>query len=205
MTPLFAVMRWPFGAPRTNIKDIEQSFAYIEELVETTLEKAIDRDESGDETKPGAYEKINADQFLSSIENMFREDAKQQSVDLTVSPSSLDFYAPPFAVLRMMANFASNAIRYAPGSRVLIGVRRAGDDILLEVHDKGPGMSKEELSRVKQRSARGDASGAGDGGVGAGLSIVEKLGAEHNIQWTLKSRKGYGASASIRVPRVIKG
>ena len=190
------------AAPRANIKDIEQSFAYIEDLVETTLEKAIDRDESHEQNKKGDSEAINAAQLLASIENMFRQDAKKQSVALTVAPSSATFHAPSFAVLRMTANLVSNAIRYSPGARVLIGVRRAGDDLLLQVHDQGPGMSEEELARVKQRSARGKAASEADGGVGAGLSIIDKLSAEHDIQWSINSRKGFGTSASLRIPRL---
>ena len=63
--------------PRTSIKEIEQSFDYIEELVGTTLEQAIDRDEAGADVKTDDKEVIDVQQVLSSLENMFREDAEK--------------------------------------------------------------------------------------------------------------------------------
>ena len=203
--PLFALRNsisdMASGAkPRSNIKDIEQSFNYIEELVGTTLEQAIDRDEAGADAKTDDKEVIGVQQVLASLENMFREDAEKQSVQLIIAPSSLKIHARSFAVLRMMANFASNAIRYSAGAKVLIGARRKGGDISLEVHDTGPGMTDEELHEVKKRSARGDAPDENDGGMGVGLSIVAKLAADHDLAWKITSRKGSGTSAVLRAP-----
>lgn len=188
--------------PHSSIKEIEHSFDYIEELVGTTLEQAIDRDESGPDNKADEKEMIEVQQILSSLENMFREDAEKQSVQLIVAPSSLKINARSFAVLRMMANLASNAIRYSPGAKVLIGARRVDGDVSLEVHDTGPGMTEEELHRVKERSARGDAPDDNDGGMGVGLSIVATLAAEHDLAWEITSRKGFGTSAVLRAPGV---
>ncbi|EBK2086807.1 HAMP domain-containing histidine kinase, partial [Salmonella enterica subsp. enterica serovar Typhimurium] len=41
---------------------------------------------------------------------------------------------------RILQNFLSNALRYTPQGRVLIGCRRAGDQLRIEVHDQGPGI-----------------------------------------------------------------
>ena len=186
---------------KTSIREIEQSFDYIEELVGATLDQAIDRDEAGANSDPDRIEVIEAQQVLSALENMFRDDASKNNVTLKVAPSGLKFSARSFAVLRMMANLTANAIKYSPGGRVVIGARRKGDHVSLEVHDNGPGMSSEELASVKQRMARGDASDDKDGGVGVGIAIVAKLAGENNLDWSIDSRKGAGTSASLRAPR----
>lgn len=183
-----------------RVAEIKQSLNYIEELVEAALEKAIEEDETSKSSSRGDEEVTDANKLFSALETMFEADARQGSVEFKTMPTTQRIHIPPFPALRIMTNFISNAIRYCPNSRVLVGARRKGNTLSLEVHDTGPGISPEELAEVKQRHTRGNTSNEGDTGKGVGLSIVSKLAQKHNLDWTLSSRKGYGTIAKLIVP-----
>ena len=53
---------------------------------------------------------------------------------------------------RILQNFLSNALRYTPRGRVLIGCRRAGDQLRIEVHDQGPGIPESLQERSSKSS-----------------------------------------------------
>ncbi len=188
-----------------RISEIEHSLNYMEELVEAALEKAIEEDEAGRANDRIESEPIELGKFFTALETMFEADAEKQSIDLRVVPTKHRIDGRPFPVLRIMTNFVSNAIRYAGGGRVLIGARRHGDVLSLEVHDTGAGMSDEEIAAVRQRYVRGaTAADEADSGKGVGLSIVAKLALEENLDWTLESRKGVGTIARLFVPLAHK-
>ncbi|MEZ5892456.1 MAG: sensor histidine kinase [Parvularculaceae bacterium] len=180
--------------------EIEHSFDYIEELVEAALKNAIDEDEAGRGLEQNQPETIEVSKVFSALQTMFEADAKTQSIDFKIIPTSLDIKSRPFPILRIMSNFVSNAIRYGANGRVLVGVKRRGGDISLEVHDTGPGMTEQELSLVAQRYVRGEAADKDSAGMGVGLSIVAKLAQEEGLRWSLESEKGRGTVARLFVP-----
>jgi signal transduction histidine kinase len=128
---------------------------------------------------------------------MFEEDAKASGMTLKVVESSAILRCDPIPILRILSNFVSNAVRYAPGARVLIGARRRGAAVLLEVHDTGPGMEHATLQRVIERAVQGDAPDKA--GFGVGLSIVGKMAEDHGLDWQLESVPGRGTIARLSV------
>ena len=186
---------------RGKLSEIEQSFDYIEELVESTLERAIDKDEAGVEATGVEPEVVEVRKLFKALRNMFQDDARENSVDLRFAPSRLRIKGRSFVLLRIMSNLISNAIRYAPDGKVLVGARPVGDSVSIVVYDQGPGIKKEELSAIMERSKRGAAANEDDGGIGVGLSILAKLAAENDLDWKLESEAGAGTRATIFAPR----
>ncbi|MDQ6435567.1 sensor histidine kinase N-terminal domain-containing protein [Mesorhizobium sp. LHD-90] len=81
--------------------------------------------------------------------------------------------AEPLLMGELIRNLIDNAITYAgSGAEVTVRVARA-DGVLLEVEDNGPGLSAEEISRVRRRFARG--GDTAKPGAGLGLPIVEEI------------------------------
>ena len=62
----------------------------------------------------------------------------------------------PFVLMRIVANLVSNAIKYTDKGRVLLGCRRHGDMLRIEVHDTGPGMTPEDFAQAGLRAVRLD-------------------------------------------------
>jgi len=79
---------------------------------------------------------------------------------------------------QVLANLLANARVHTPaGTRVVVGVHSAGDEVRVTVADDGPGIAPEVQARVFDRFVRGDTSRsrAGTGSSGLGLSIVDSI------------------------------
>jgi PAS domain S-box-containing protein len=100
----------------------------------------------------------------------------------------------------MLRNLLSNAVRYTDRGKILLGCRRAGDKLRIEVWDSGIGISQDQLPHIFQEYYQG-AHGAEHGGFGLGLAIVRRMGKvlDHRIE--VRSTPGRGTAFSIEVPR----
>lgn len=106
----------------------------------------------------------------------------------------------PQLLRRVLQNFLANAVRYTASGSVLLGVRRDGDSLRIEVHDNGPGIAPELHSEMFEEFRRGeDAPGQG---LGLGLSIADRIARLLEAPLGLRSRPGNGAVFSVSVPRV---
>ncbi|WP_375738615.1 hybrid sensor histidine kinase/response regulator NahK/ErcS' [Pseudomonas boanensis] len=102
---------------------------------------------------------------------------------------------------RILRNLLSNAIRYTPNGRILLGCRRRRHSLAIEVWDTGVGIAHDKLGEIFQEFKRGDAPREKpDRGLGLGLAIVEKIARMlgHRIQVT--SRLGIGSRFAVEVP-----
>ena len=99
----------------------------------------------------------------------------------------------------ILRNLLTNAIRYTePGGRILIGCRRKGPEIRIDVYDTGIGIPEHQLPRIFESFTR--LAPERSNGLGIGLSIVrralEVLG--HRIE--VRSVVGEGSLFSIYAP-----
>ncbi len=103
---------------------------------------------------------------------------------------------------QIITNLLSNARTHTPaGTRVDVGIRRMGDDVLIQVADTGPGLSTDHLQRVFERFFRADPSRARtSGGSGLGLSIVAAIARAHGGDAQVESSPGNGATFTVRLP-----
>src|SRR5258708_39462129 len=105
------------------------------------------------------------------------------------------------AVRRAVANLIDNALRYA-GEPVDVRSRQAGNQIIIEVLDRGPGIPETETDRLKRPFTRLDASRAGPGGSGLGLAIVERVARTHGGTLELLPRRDGGRLVARLILRI---
>ena len=203
-------LRGPVHALRVSLRELagavdsgratalDESFAYVEGLVNTYLADAVAAE--ADQT-PADATAIPVQLVLGNVAEMFAEEARASGQAFTCLRSSATVRADPLPLMRVLANLVSNALRYAPGGRVLLGCRRRGDMLSIEVHDSGPGMDDPELRQVMRRSARGSAAPAADG-AGLGLSIAADLARQAGFGLEADSTPGKGTCFRVRVPLV---
>ena len=104
---------------------------------------------------------------------------------------------------QVLDNLLANVRAHTPpGTAVTVGVRRDGDDAVLEVADDGPGMTAGEAARVFERFYRGDPSRNRTigSGTGLGLSIVAAVAQAHGGQAHVDSVPGHGARFWVELP-----
>lgn len=104
------------------------------------------------------------------------------------------------AVARLIANLMVNAERHGrPPIEVATGCD--AQHVWLEVRDRGPGISPEQVNQLKQPFARGDSARGGPGGAGLGLAIVDRIANSHSASFDLLPREGGGLIARVQWPR----
>ncbi|MDE2515504.1 MAG: HAMP domain-containing protein [Rhodospirillales bacterium] len=109
--------------------------------------------------------------------------------------------ARPLSLKRALANLVSNAVHYAGGARVRLGLAADGASVNIEVEDDGPGIPPQELDRVFEPFHRLEASRNREtGGVGLGLPIARNILRAHGGDITLANRPGGGTKASVSLP-----
>lgn len=101
---------------------------------------------------------------------------------------------------QMLINLLDNAIKYS-SLPVEVYLERDGSWITLDVRDQGGGIEPRHLSKIFERFYRVDeARTRSTGGSGLGLSIVERIVKEHGGTVELKSQRGKGTTAAVRLP-----
>jgi signal transduction histidine kinase len=98
-----------------------------------------------------------------------------------------------------ISNLIDNALKYAPLSPVEVRVRTESGRAVVDVADRGPGLSDEERARVFDRFYRGENRGDAEGS-GLGLAIVKRAVERAGGEVSVDSQPGHGARFTIRLP-----
>ncbi len=107
----------------------------------------------------------------------------------------------PLALLRLVANLLNNALHYGGEiGPVEVETRHTGDQVVLDVLDRGPGIPEEEAERLKLPFTRLEAARTGASGAGLGLAIVNRVVLCHGGRFELLPRTGGGLVARVSLP-----
>jgi Na+/proline symporter/signal transduction histidine kinase/ActR/RegA family two-component response regulator len=178
---------------------IDASFRAAEDLLDALLD--VSRLDAG-RYQPEHSHFALADLF-DSIKSQFAVVAEQRGLRFHVAPTRLSIRSDPQLLRRILQNFLSNALRYTRRGGVLMGARRCGDEVRIEVWDTGPGIAPEQMAHIFDEFQRLERpSPWGEKGLGLGLSICDRLATILGHRLELKSRVGRGSCFSCRVPRV---
>ncbi len=115
------------------------------------------------------------DALLRQIGTDFMPMAAEKKLDLSIVPSSLAVNTDRNLLRRLIQNLVSNAIKYTRSGRVLVGVRRRGELVELQVIDTGIGIATDKLNTVFREFTRLDEGAREAQGLGLGLSIVDRI------------------------------
>ena len=127
--------------------------------------------------------------------------AREKSIELTLVGSSAVASADRTLVARIVQNLVSNAIKYTrPGGRVLVGCRRRGGRVPLDVVDTGIGFNRDQHGLLFAEFSRLEQGARMAQGLGLGLSIVERLVAAMGLTLELASVEGKGSRFSLYLP-----
>lgn len=109
----------------------------------------------------------------------------------------------PSRLAQVCENLLSNAVRYTPdGGSITVSTRTVGDELELDVHDSGVGVSADDKKRLFDEFFRAEsARESAIRGVGLGLSIVKAIVDGHNGRLHVESELGDGSTFSVRLPR----
>jgi signal transduction histidine kinase len=127
-----------------------------------------------------------------------RHQELQVQHDAQLPPS---LYADATRLQQVLVNLLSNASKYSPMEAQLgLALQRQGDDLLVQVHDQGPGLPADQRDQVFQRFVRLSNQDGTQPGVGLGLSVVRTVVEEHGGRVGVESSPGSGAVFWFTIP-----
>ena len=184
-----------------TIGHIDNSLQAAEELLGTLLD--ISKLDAGALTPRRSHFAL-ADIFRP-LRAEFDVMADDRGLDLVVVPTQQWVDSDPQMLRRIVQNFLSNAIRYTQEGRVLLGCRRQGGRLLIEVWDSGPGIPESKLTEIFQEFRRLDQVSRhkeSEKGLGLGLSIADRMSRVLDHPIKVRSWEGVGTVFSVSVPIV---
>jgi two-component system OmpR family sensor kinase len=120
------------------------------------------------------------------------------SIALELRDAPLVVHGDRASLRTLFGNLLDNALRYGR-SDIHLRAQRLGEQALIEVEDRGPGIAVSERERVFDRFYRGER--AGEGGTGLGLAIVRRIAQAHGGQVVLlEGNAGKGLLARVSLP-----
>ncbi len=178
------------------IANIDASLEGVEEIIGALLD--ISRLDSG-VMKP-EFAAFRMDDLFRQLEVEFTPLAREKGLSLKFMACSLHARSDRRLLRRLLENLVSNAIKYTPKGRVLVGCRRNGGNLRIEVHDTGLGIPESKKQSIFREFHRLDDGAKVARGLGLGLSIVERIARvlDHEIQ--IDSEVGIGSCFSVIVP-----
>src|SRR3954453_20231547 len=190
------VERQHSGEETRLVENIDESLQAIEEILGALLD--ISRLDAGAMTTSISSFKM-AD-LMRSLEIEFAPIARAKNLALVFVPCSLPVESDRLLLRRLLQNLISNAIKYTPRGRVLVGCRRRGATLRICVYDTGVGIPQAKRGEIFKEFHRLEQGARIARCLGLGLSIVERLARvlKHGI--AIDGNKGGGSVFSVTVP-----
>jgi len=184
---------------------IDTSLGAVESLLDALLDiSKLDAGAFRPDKRPFALQTL-----FDSLGTAFAPVAARHDVDLVLVPTHAFVDTDPAFLRRILQNLLSNALRYGRVEgrphRVLLGCRREGGSLRIEVKDNGPGIPVDKQQIIFEEFVRlqpEDDRPRAERGLGLGLAIVERIARMLDLPVRLASAPGLGSTFSVLVPEV---
>ncbi len=184
------------GEGRRLVGEIARSLDTMSSILSSLLD--VNRLEAGSLRPSKSDFAIN--EVFDSLTADFADSVADKGLRWRLVRSELEVRSDRRMLGTMLRNLLSNAVRYTDRGKILLGCRRVGDKVRIEVWDSGIGISQDQLPQIFQEYYQG-ADGAERGGFGLGLAIVRRIGEVLDHRIGVRSTPGKGTVFSIEVPR----
>ena len=143
--------------------------------------------------------------LLQIVETTFDQTTRDKGLRLRVMRSDAWVRSDAMLLERILLNLVSNAVRYTLRGGIIVGCRRRGEMLHIEVWDSGPGIPEDQKQNIFGEFFQLPAPERDRyGGLGLGLAIVDRLRRLLNHQIELTSTVGRGSRFAIVVPMVAE-
>ncbi|AJQ96878.1 PAS domain-containing hybrid sensor histidine kinase/response regulator [Gynuella sunshinyii] len=183
----------------TILQKLSDSLQSTEELISILLEIAR-LDDGALTPKQEAFPLMD---ILLPLEHEFDIIARKKGLAIKWVNTRHHVFSDPVYLRRIIQNLVSNAIKYTSQGKVLVGCRHHQGTLELQVWDTGPGISKQDQSKIFNDFYRIETTNH-EQGVGLGLGVVHRMSnmLQHNLN--IWSQPGKGTMFSVTIPIVDK-
>ena len=178
-------------------ENVEASLDAVEEILTALLE--ISRLDAG-AMKP-EITTFRLDDLLKQMQHDFEPMAREKQISLRFFATRATIRSDRRLLRRILQNLVSNAVKYTPSGKILVGCRRRGSNLAIQVIDTGLGIPAAKQKLVFREFERLDQGAKVARGLGLGLSIVERIARTLGHKLVLRSISGRGSTFEILAPR----
>jgi PAS domain S-box-containing protein len=129
-------------------------------------------------------------------------EARGHTLTVELAKEPVFLMGDPDRLAQLISNLLNNAAKYTPlQGTINLNVRRDGDHIEISVKDSGIGLSADDAKRVFDLFVQVRRDKDGDGGLGIGLNLAQRLAQMHKGSLTVHSDGiGKGCTFTLRLP-----
>ena len=138
--------------------------------------------------------------ILKPLRDEFSALAQDRNLTLKVRSTDAWVISDSHWLRRIIQNFLANAIRYTESGGILLGCRKRGDHIQIEVWDTGIGIPDDKINDVFREFKRLNQGKQDSKGLGLGLAIVDRMAKQMEHPVEVMSRLGHGTCFRITLP-----
>ncbi|CUH54143.1 hybrid sensor histidine kinase/response regulator [Shimia marina] len=138
--------------------------------------------------------------LLRQLHDEFAPAARDKNLRFDLRAPDTTVQSDATYLRRILQNLIANALRYTDQGRVLIGTRRRGDCVTVEIWDTGPGIALDQQTKVFDEFHRIHAPASPAEGLGLGLAIVERACRLLDHPLSLQSDPGRGTRFCVTLP-----
>jgi PAS domain S-box-containing protein len=148
---------------------------------------------------------ISLRQVLRSLGKNFSIQAESRGLRFSLLPLDAYVETDPAILELTLSNLITNALKFTSEGGILVGCRRRGGKVLIEVYDTGSGVPPERLANIFDEFEHDmfSARGANDG-MGLGLSLVRRYCELMNYELKVRSIVGKGTRFSISISEIAE-
>lgn len=191
-TLLRADTSWDEKTRREFLTIIDEEADHLTELIENVLESA--RLQSN--TLPFQFQPTRLDSIIRDV--AMRVQVRHKALKLDVDVPAVVIQADNVRLSQVFENLINNAVKYAPGSKVIVRAKSGVGTVHASVADFGPGIAPEHVENLFERFYR--VPGQSTGGTGLGLFICSQIIQAHQGKIWVESALGEGTTFHIELP-----
>lgn len=189
--------------PARLVKSLESSLRQVDRLTQL-VEDLLDVARSQAKKLTFNFEPTNLNHLIHEIVERLKLQLEMAKCSIEIdTPETLEGNFDRFRLDQVLVNFVTNAIKYAPGTKVQIRLRKDGDRAILSVKDHGPGIAPAEHDKLFKRFERGE-NARNLSGLGLGLYIAKQIVEGHQGTVRLESTPAQGAEFIIELPLTLR-
>lgn len=184
-------------AGKEIIGDLGHALSLMSGMLDMLLD--ISRLDAGTVTPKFAV--FSAHEVLRRVWRTLKAEAGSASIDVHLVPTSANIRSDHVLLGRVLENLLANALRHSRAKTIVMGCRRRGKDLAIEMWDNGIGIPSDKLDAIFEEYVQiGEPSGANGRGLGLGLSIVRRIAARLGHPVEVSSKVGRFTRFAIVVP-----
>lgn len=193
------VERAQAGEEAQTARNIDASLGSVEEILSALID--LSRMDAG-RLEP-EITAVSLAELFQRLRIEFEPLARAKGLDFRIVATSSWVRADRRLIRRLLQNLVSNALKYTTQGKVLLGARRRGNEIVVEVIDTGPGIDAAHHTLIFKEFQRLNEYVHREPGLGLGLSIVERIGRVLDAEVGLKSQLGAGSTFWVTLPVTV--